>query len=184
MTFNSTILIIPGLGNSGPQHWQSYWENTYGFTRVQQQDWETPDCNDWIETLNQAINAFDPANVILVGHSLACCTIAYWAQKFGTKIKGALLVSPSDTEAESYPAGTTGFTPMPLNKLPFPTITVASTNDFYVTPARAKQFADAWGSTFITIGDAGHINTSSGHSQWTEGLAYLQDLDNAANAIV
>jgi predicted alpha/beta hydrolase family esterase len=178
MNFNSSILILPGLGNSGPQHWQSYWENTYHFSRVQQEEWETPVCNDWVENINLAVNAHNPANVILVGHSLACATIAFWVQKYGTKIKGALLAAPSDTEAESYPQGTTGFAPVPLIKLPFPSITVASSNDFYVTLPRAAQFADAWGSKLINIGDAGHINAASGHQQWLEGLIYLKQLDS------
>jgi predicted alpha/beta hydrolase family esterase len=177
MTFQSTILIIPGLGNSGPQHWQSLWENKFNFTRVEQKEWETPICSEWIDTINNEVKKHDPANVILVGHSLACSTIAYWAQKFNVKIKGALLVGPSDTEADSYPPGTSGFKPVPLNTLLFKTIVVASTNDFYVTFERAKLFADNWGSELINIGDAGHINVASGFGEWNEGLAILKRMD-------
>jgi predicted alpha/beta hydrolase family esterase len=177
MLFSSTILIVPGLGNSGPQHWQSIWENHYNFTRVEQNDWETPVCSDWIEAINNEIKKHDPANVILVGHSLACAAIAYWVQKFEVKIKGALLVAPSDTEADSYPTGTTGFTPVPLIKLPFPSIVVASTNDYYVTTERARLFADRWGSEYINIGDAGHINVTSGYGEWDFGLEVLKQLD-------
>jgi predicted alpha/beta hydrolase family esterase len=177
MHFQSTILIIPGLGNSAPQHWQSIWESRFNFKRIEQKDWETPVCSDWIETINKEVNSHDPANVILVGHSLACTTIAYWAQKFNVKIKGALLVAPSDTEADTYPPGTTGFKPVPLIKLPFPSIVVASTNDYYVTFERAKQFAKRWGSELITIGEAGHINVASGYGEWDEGLKFLKQLD-------
>ncbi|HEY4324344.1 MAG TPA: alpha/beta fold hydrolase [Mucilaginibacter sp.] len=177
MHFQSTILIIPGLGNSGPQHWQSIWENRFNFKRVEQAEWEAPVCSDWIETINNAILNHDPANVILVGHSLACSTIAYWAQKYNVKIKGALLVGPSDTEADTYPLGTTGFNPVPLIKLPFPSIVIASTNDYYVTFKRAKQFAESWGSEFINVGEAGHINVSSGYGEWDEALNFLKQLD-------
>lgn len=177
MGFRSIILIIPGLGNSGPQHWQSIWQNKFNFTRVQQQDWDNPVCSDWIENINAEISKHEPANIILVGHSLACTTIAYWALKYKIKIKGALLVAPSDTEADTYPPGTTGFTPVPLLPLPFKTIVVASTNDFYVTFDRAKQFANSWGSELINIGDAGHINVSSGFGEWEHGLSLLEQLD-------
>ncbi|NCD71359.1 RBBP9/YdeN family alpha/beta hydrolase [Mucilaginibacter agri] len=177
MHFNSTILIIPGLGNSGEQHWQTIWQNEYNFIRVEQQDWETPVCNDWIENLDAVINQYNPAEVLLVGHSLACNTIANWAKEYKTPIKGSLLVSPSDTEAESYPSGTTGFAPMLLDKLPFPTIVVSSSDDYYVSPSRAEQFAEAWGSEFISIGKAGHINASSGFGKWDEGLEILKALD-------
>jgi predicted alpha/beta hydrolase family esterase len=177
MTFQSTILIIPGLGNSGPQHWQSIWESRFNFTRVEQNDWETPVCSDWIEAINNEVKKHDPSNVILVGHSLACATIAYWAQKFNVFIKGALLVGPSDTEADTYPTGTTGFTPVPLIKLPFRSIAVASTNDYYARPDRAKLFAESWGSELINIGEAGHINVTSGFGEWDYGLTLLEQLD-------
>ncbi|MDP9081347.1 MAG: alpha/beta hydrolase [Bacteroidota bacterium] len=177
MKFQSTILIIPGLGNSGPLHWQSIWQNRFDFTRVEQEEWDTPMCSDWIEKINNEVSKHDPANVILVGHSLACTTIAYWALKYNVNIKGALLVGPSDTEADTYPPGTTGFKPVPLFNLPFKTIVVASTNDFYVTFDRASQFADGWGSELINIGDAGHINVSSGFGQWDAGLEILRRLD-------
>ncbi|MDB5031560.1 alpha/beta fold hydrolase [Mucilaginibacter sp.] len=173
MIFKSTILIIPGLGSSGPQHWQSLWERRFNFTRVEQQDWDTPVCADWVEAINNEINKQDPSQVILVGHSLACATIAYWAQKFNTKIKGALLVGPSDTEADTYPTGTSGFKPV----LPFPSIAVVSTDDYYVTLNRARLFADSWGSEIINIGDAGHINVASGFGEWDAGLEFLKKLD-------
>jgi predicted alpha/beta hydrolase family esterase len=177
MTFQSTILIIPGLGNSGPQHWQSLWEDKFNFIRVEQKEWDTPFCSDWIENINNEVKKHDPASVILVGHSLACATIAYWALKFDIKIKGALLVGPSDTEADTYPPGTTGFKPVPLFNLPFKSIVVASTNDYYVTFERAKLFADSWGSELINVGDAGHINVSSGFGEWDQGLKILARLD-------
>lgn len=177
MTFKSTILIIPGLGNSGPEHWQSIWEQQFGFIRVEQQDWETPVCADWINTLNDYVNQYNPADIILVGHSLACATIAYWAKEFNVAIKGALLVAPSDTEADTYPEGTTGFSPVPLIKLPFKSITVMSTNDYYVRAERAQLFADSWGSKLINIGDAAHINAASGLANWEKGLEFLKELD-------
>ncbi|WP_295667512.1 alpha/beta hydrolase [uncultured Mucilaginibacter sp.] len=178
MHFNSTILTIPGLGGSGPQHWQSIWEKRYNFTRVEQNDWDTPACSDWIEGINDAVKAHDTADIILVGHSLACVTIAYWAKKFNVKIKGALLVAPADSEAETFPPEASGFSPVPLFKLPFPSIVVASNNDFYVTTESAKQFADSWGSEFINVGSAGHINVSSGYGEWDFGLELLKRLDN------
>ncbi|WPU95090.1 alpha/beta fold hydrolase [Mucilaginibacter sabulilitoris] len=178
MTFQSTILTHPGLGNSGPEHWQSLWEKQFNFTRVEQQDWETPVCADWITTMNDYVQQRGPENVILVGHSLACTAIAYWAQKYNVHIKGALLVAPSDTEADTYPPGTTGFKPVPLIKLPFKSIVVVSSNDYYVTAERAALFAKSWGSQLINIGDAGHINVTSGFGDWPQGLDLLKQLDN------
>jgi predicted alpha/beta hydrolase family esterase len=173
---NPFIFILPGLNNSGPQHWQTLWEREYDFTRIQQQDWDTPVCEDWITTIDNIVTQYPLDQVILVGHSLACCTVAHWANRFNRVIKGALLVGPSDVEAPSYPPGTTGFQPMPLNKLPFQAVTVASTDDEYVTMERAQQFADAWESSLVNIGNRGHINSASNLGSWSEGFALLKQL--------
>jgi len=178
MQFQSTILTLPGIGGSGPQHWQSLWEKEHGFTRIEQAEWETPFRDEWVANIQKALKKHDPKKVILVGHSAVCSAIAKWAERYQTKIKAALLVAPADPEAQTFPHGVTGFAPMPLLKLPFRSIVVASSNDFYATVKRAKYFADAWGSEFIDIGEAGHINVASGYGQWDEGLEILKRLDS------
>jgi len=168
--------VLPGLFNSGPRHWQSRWEELYGYTRIHQRDWETPDAADWLHTIDEVLAPFPPENVILIGHSLACCTIVRWAEHYQRTIKAALLVAPADTEAPSYPSGTTGFQPMPLYTLPFPSIVVASTDDFYVSSKRAAFFAASWGSRLVSIGAHGHINSDSGLNDWPQGHQLLQTL--------
>jgi uncharacterized protein len=173
------IFILPGLNNSGPQHWQTYWENEYGFIRINQRNWDTPVCEDWISTIDETISGYPLEQVILIGHSLACCTIVHWANKYKRRIKAALLVGPSDVDAPSYPKGTTGFMPMPLNKLPFNSIVIASNNDEYVSNERAHLFADSWGSQIVNVGDKGHINSASNLGNWPQGYAILQTLINS-----
>jgi uncharacterized protein len=175
--FKSIILTLPGIGGSGPQHWQSLWEKEYGFIRIEQEEWETPDRADWVANIENAVSEYDPKDIILVCHSAVCGPMIEWARQYQTKIKGALLVAPADSEATTFPTGATGFKPMPLIKLPFPSIVVTSTNDYYVTPDRATQFASAWGSELVNIGEAGHINVASGLGKWAEGLEILQRLD-------
>ena len=172
------IFILPGLNNSGPEHWQTYWEQQYGFTRIQQKDWDTPVCKDWISTIDKAIANHPSEEVVLVGHSLACCTIAHWARQYNRTIKAALLVGPSDVEAPSYPPGTSGFAPMPLQRLPFKSIVVASSDDQYVSMERALYFASCWGSELIDVGALGHINSASNIGHWPEGYNILQSLIN------
>lgn len=176
--FKSTILTLPGIGGSGPQHWQSLWEKQYSFIRIEQKDWDTPVRADWVANIQTAVSKYDPQDIILVGHSAVCGAIIDWVRQYQTKIKGALLVAPADADTDTFPQGTTGFYPIPLIRLPFPSIVVASTNDYFVTVDRAKQFADAWGSEFINIGEAGHINVTSGYGEWDAGLEILKKLDN------
>ncbi len=173
----TNYLIIPGLGNSGPLHWQTYFEQSGDhFFRVEQQEWDAPDCDDWVANIDQKVLEFDPASVVLVGHSLGCTAIAQWAKKYKRAIKGAFLVAPSDIETPAYTFPSTGFSPIPLDQLPFKSIVVTSANDIWVSPERAAFFATHWGSAFINIGNAGHINADSGHTNWDEGLALLKRL--------
>jgi len=97
-----------------------------------------PVCSDWIEKIEEDIRKFNPENVVLVAHSLGCTAVAHWAKRFGTKIKGALLVAPSDCEAATYDFDTKGFAPIPLEKLPFVSLVAVSGNDEYVSLTRAK----------------------------------------------
>jgi hypothetical protein len=170
------ILIIPGLWNSGPQNWQTIWQRKHPeYIRVQQRDWDHPICEEWIETLDKFVtNCVDQP--ILVAHSLGCATVAHWAVRYRRKVHAAFLVAPSDVDAPTYPSGTEGFNPMPLEPLGFPSMVVASSNDPYLSMERAQEFAAAWGSRFVNIGKAGHINPDSGYGEWPEGERLLREL--------
>ena len=170
------VFTVPGLFNSGPQHWQTHWEKEYGFIRIEQKDWETPVCDDWLLAIDKVVTQLPLSEVVLVGHSLACCTIVRWAEKYRRVIQGTLLVAPSDVEAPSYPPGTTGFSPMPDYRLSFPSIVIASTNDKFVTMERAKEFSNSWGSEFVNAGELGHINSASDLGNWPFGYSILKKL--------
>ena len=158
------------------QEWQTQLEKRFdGVHRVEQNDWQTPTCADWVLRLHDKVMA-SQRPVVLVGHSLACSLIAQWAQQHSEaaqRVRGALLVAPSDTEADSYPQGTTGFTPMLMNPLPFNAITVASTDDPYVSVTRASAFSEAWGSELVWVHKAGHSNDQGGYGAWSEGVDLL-----------
>jgi hypothetical protein len=65
---------------------------------------------------------------------------------------------------------------MPCERLPFRSTVVASTDDHYVDLEQARSYATAWGSTFVDIGAAGHINTASNLGEWPAGYSLLEDL--------
>jgi predicted alpha/beta hydrolase family esterase len=173
----TNYLIVPGLGNSGPEHWQTFFENSGdNFKRIIQQEWDAPVCNDWVITIDKAVSDYNADSVVLIGHSLGCITIAHWANQFKKLIKAALLVAPSDVEAQGYSFPAKGFSPRPTEKINFKTVVVASEDDPWVSLERAKYFADSWGSEFVNIGKAGHINAASGHYEWKEGFKILKNL--------
>lgn len=174
----TNYLIVPGLGNSGPEHWQTYFQNSgENFFRVEQEDWDAPECKDWVVNIEKKVLEFNSDTIVLIGHSLGCMAIVHWARKYKRQIKGALLVAPSDVEASQYTFPTTGFAPIPLEKINFKTIIVASSDDVWVSLERSNFFSDRWGSEFINIGKAGHINVSSGHTNWDQGLRILKQFD-------
>jgi mutator protein MutT len=174
------VLLLPGLFDSGLGHWQTLWmQGRPGLRRVEQDDWETPRIGDWVARLDEAVREAGPG-ALLAAHSAGCALVAHWAGAHRRPIRGALLVAPSDPEAPSYPKGPTGFAPMPLLRLPFPSTVVASSDDPYVSMARAREFSAAWGSRLVEVGAAGHLNTASGHGPWPEGLALLAELATRA----
>jgi uncharacterized protein len=171
----TNYLIIPGYGNSGEKHWQTYFESRLPNSfRIPQKSWDKPLCNDWVNAINEAVGQYNPETVVLVSHSMGGIAITHWASKFDIKIKGAMMVAPPDLDNPFQDLGLESFTPIPLARLPFPSIIVASTNDHWTSIERYQTFAKNWGSKLIFIGDVGHINPSSGYGNWDEGLELLK----------
>ena len=192
----STILILPGLGNSGEGHWQTYWEQMLPTARrVQQEDWDAPSRQDWVETLEAAILT-TTGPVVLAAHSLGCALVAWWAQEHGHrqgqdqdsaltgKVVGALLVAPPDVERGDFPATVRGFGPMPRIALPFASIVVASENDPWNALSTSQSFAADWQSEFHNIGALGHLNAASGLGDWQQGRQWLAQLSEIKTVVL
>lgn len=177
-------LVVPGLDNSGPDHWQSLWEERRSdCRRVDLGCWSEPDRRIWTERLDAAL-AMTDGPIVLVAHSLGCLTIAWWAlgaapEKLA-RIRGALLVAPPDVDAEDAHPFVRRFAPAPNRALPFPSILVASRDDRYAAFDRLEALARAWGSRFVDAGHTGHINASSGLGYWSDGEALLEELREEA----
>ena len=171
------VLVLPGYGDSGPHHWQTLWEAADpSLRRVRQRDWLEPRLDEWLAALHDAVAAC-AAPPVLVAHSLGCVLVAHWVARGAGRARGALLVAPADVDALVHVVDSVQtFTPLPLARLPFASIVVASDDDIYVTPARAAQFASAWGSRLVTVPRAGHLNAESGFGPWPEGRGLLEEL--------
>ncbi|WP_370868874.1 RBBP9/YdeN family alpha/beta hydrolase [Polaromonas sp.] len=167
------IIIVPGWRNSGPGHWQSLWANRLaGVVRVQQDDWITPSRQAWVATLARTI-LLQGEPVVVVAHSLGCIATAHLPPEAAARIQGALLVAPADPERRAI---LSDFAPVPFQKLPYRSVLVASSNDPYCPVRLAGAYARAWGSEFVRLPEAGHINIESGHGEWPLGVALLQSL--------
>lgn len=169
------LLVLPGLGGSGPEHWQTRWEACeLACARVQQRDWDRPTLGEWLRAVDEALERLD-APVVLVAHSLACALVAHGARRPAwTRVVAALLVAPADVDSETRtPPETRSFSPVPQAALPFPATVVASQDDPYVDLSRARDFARRWGAEFVDVGALGHINAASGLGDWAEGRRLL-----------
>jgi predicted alpha/beta hydrolase family esterase len=177
-----TTLLLPGVGNSGPEHWMSRWEAEHpGFLRVQQDDWDHPSLDSWCRNLEDAVGRAETP-VILVAHSLGCLLTAHWAGRTSLTVQGALLVAPPDPLSAVFPPAAAGFGPVPLAPLPFASILVASANDPYATAEFSRTAAASWGSRQVDAGPLGHINADSGLELWDFGFSLFMELIAATHS--
>ena len=168
-----TPVIVPGWRNSGAGHWQTLWADTLpGALRVEQADWDWPKRDAWVDRIVQTIRRA-PGPVVLAAHSLGCIAVAHLPADVLADVAGALLVAPADPNRRGPLAD---FAPVPHERLPFHSIVVASDNDPYCPVRLAGAYARGWGSDFVRVPGAGHINVASGYGHWPLGLALLQSL--------
>lgn len=170
------LIFVPGLGGSGPDHWQTRWRARLPTARsVEQADRDDPDFADWTRAVLDACRAAVRPTA-LIAHSLGATTVAHAATKLAAlNVKAAFLVAPpADDFLSAGPLA--AFAPTPRAKLPFASMLVASRDDPYGSIEAAASLARDWGADFVDAGLAGHINVDSGHGPWPEGLMSLARL--------
>jgi len=153
------LLIIPGLHDSGPAHWQTWLErHVPGARRVRQRDFSTPDLERWSERISSTVASDDPEQIwIAVAHSFGSLALAHHlASVPDSGIRAALMVAPADPDR--FGLGES----LPRERLPRPLTLVFSQNDPWMTAATARRWAQRWGAHTIDLGRAGHINTEAG----------------------
>lgn len=169
------VILVPGLHDSGLDHWQSRWQRAHpGFWRVQQDDWSTPDLRAWAARLDE-VGALDARPALLVAHSFGCLAALYSMTHNPRAVAGAFLAAPADPDK----FGVAGM--LPLGPLGCPTVLISSTNDPWMRADQAALWAQRWGSTLVEAGALGHINADSGLGDWPLGQHALQQLYECAH---
>lgn len=165
------ILIIPGLGGSGPDHWQSRWAAKLPTARVvAQADWSRAELDVWRDRIvEEAARASRP--IIFVAHSLGALAVAHAAPLLGRQAKGAFLVAPPSAKVlAGLEAVDPAFAATKVERLSFPALLIASRDDPYAGYDESEALAFALGAELVDAGLSGHINAESGHGPWPEGL--------------
>jgi uncharacterized protein len=164
------FILLPGIYDSGPIHWQTRWERAEPdrFVRFAPSDWDRPQRLDWIDALARAVAAA-PDPPVLVAHSLSCLLVPIWATQSAAPVAGAVLVAPVDPGSAAFPAAAHEFREVPRFRLPFPTLVVGSQDDPYASATWSRDLATDLGARFVDAGLLGHINADSGLGEWRWG---------------
>jgi hypothetical protein len=178
-----SILIVPGLRDHVPEHWQTLLEQHLArAATVPRRAAAKLSCAAWVEDIEQALAQL-AGPVILVAHSGGVMMVVHWAQQHRRPIHGALLATPADLESPLPPGYPTtaqlqqnGWLPIPRARLPFPSIVAASTNDPLARYDRVAAFAQDWGSRLVEIGAVGHLNPAAGYGPWPRAEELIREL--------
>lgn len=185
-TLEPTVVIVPGLRDHVPEHWQTLLAAKLDRVRT------VPPLERDKVSLAARIAALDAVlaevegPVVLVAHSAGVMIAVQWAQNPTRPIMGALLAAPGDVERpfpKEYPQleefEANGWLPIPRRRLPFPSIVAASTNDPVGDRRRIAGMAECWGSRLVDLGDVGNLNPASGYGDWPQAMDLIADLAGA-----
>jgi predicted alpha/beta hydrolase family esterase len=174
-------VIVPGVGGSEHDHWQSWLQRQLkSCSRVQQQDWNKPVLHEWVEQFIKTVQAIQEP-IQIVAHSFGCLTtVAALAQhpELNQNIKNLVLVAPANPTR----FGDAGFARESQNdyqqyfhqlKLQVPTQMIISENDPWLNFQDALQLAKAWKIRPKNLGQVGHINVASGFGPFPEIYDFL-----------
>ncbi|RLZ10968.1 alpha/beta hydrolase [Acinetobacter sp. 2JN-4] len=179
-------LIVPGVGGSEVQHWQSWLQQQLvSSSRVQQKYWDRPVLSEWVSQFVKTV-AEIKSPIQIVAHSFGCLTsVAALAEhpELKAKVKNLVLVAPAN------PArfGESGFARHSLTdykqyfyqlNIDVPTTLLISENDPWLNYVDALELAQAWQLTPINLGPVGHVNVASGYGPFPEIFNYLLPENN------
>lgn len=186
----ATVVIVPGLREHVPEHWQTVLQTKLAKVRnvvaVPPLSENGLNCAARVEAVEQTLRPIE-GPIVFVAHSAGVVILLHWAQKYSRAVKGALLAAPPDFETP-LPAGyptldalhSNGWLPVPSTPLPFPSLVAASTNDPLATLPRVQSMASQWGAGLVNVGAVGHLNPAAGYGEWLRAEALLQQIDDAA----
>ncbi|WP_242443142.1 alpha/beta hydrolase [Pseudomonas sp. LFM046] len=181
---NATILIVPGLRDHVPDHWQTLLAAQLPKVRtVPPLEHDKLSLPARVEAIQRELEQIE-GPVILVAHSAGVLMVVHWAARYSAQIRGALLVTPPDLDATwpaNYPTPESlranGWTPLPNKPLPFPSLVCASDNDHLASLDAVRRMAEAWEGRLVELGSVGHLNPAAGYGEWPYAHELIQVLD-------
>ena len=169
-----TVLIVPGLRDAVPTHWQTLLEKRLRdegrpVLSVPPLGREDLDCGRKVRAIEAVAQSVD-GPMIIVAYSGGCIMVAHWAQQTKRAVHGALLAVPPDFERpmpEGYPTlaqlQAAGWLPVPRERLPS-----QHRRGEPQRSARRRRTLPSWrrpGAANRRPGEVGHPNPASGYGE-------------------
>ena len=187
MSASATLLLVPGLREDAPGHWQSILAGQCpGAVSLPALGRRNIDLAARLAQIEAAVQAIQ-GPVVVVAHSGGAIATAHWAQRTRAAIHGALLATPplfAGPLGPGFPELAEferhGWAPIPRAPLPFRCIVAASRNDPLGSYEGVSALARDWGARLFDLGESGHLNPASGFGPWPAALELVRALSFAA----
>ena len=185
-----TILIVPGLRDHVPEHWQTLLEQQLpNAVSVPRMDAATS-CrarHGSPSSTNRWRRSTDPS--ILVAHSAGVMIVVHWAQRHrapdqGRAACGAARLRVAAARRLSDAGGRCARTAgcrrrargcrFRASSRRAPTIRSDATS-------ASRRSREAWGSKLVDLGNVGHLNPASGYGEWPQAEEFIRELCAAAS---
>ncbi|MEB3754385.1 RBBP9/YdeN family alpha/beta hydrolase [Acinetobacter sp. MD2(2019)] len=173
-------LIVPGVGGSDAEHWQSWLQTQIKQSSRVEQDWDRPILSEWVSNWVKAVQNID-APIKVIAHSFGCLTsLAALAQhpELTSKISKLILVAPANPnrfdESGFAKIGQANYQHVfKTMNMTVESVMLISENDSWLGLDDAMVWAKCWNIPSVNLGSVGHINVASGFGPFPQILPYL-----------
>ena len=172
-----TVLIIHGIEGHAGIHWQQWLydqliKKGHKVIMPDMPDADKPDRNKWLKKTKQLLKDINPSNLVIVAHSLGVTTALDYIEESGSKIKALISVSgfASDYGAElnSYFLEEKNVNWDKVTNNLKEAFVIYGNDDPYVPQDKLEEVAERLGVESIVIEKGGHLNTSSGFTEFPQ----------------
>ena len=180
---NKTVLIVHGLGGSGPDHWQTWLRQRllgHGVpvSYLDLPDPDRPKLGSWLGALEGELARLGPTGLAVACHSLGAVTWLHLAARSERRLaERVLLVAPPSAGA-TVPE-ISEFVPAPLDSAAVARaagstrVVCAATGDPY-RPEGPERY-EPLGVPIDVIEGGGHLNTDAGYGPWPAAESWCLD---------
>jgi predicted alpha/beta hydrolase family esterase len=171
---NETVLIVHGLGGSGPDHWQTWlWQRLFergvDVSYLDLPDPDEPKLGAWLSVLEEELTRLGPDGLVVACHSLGAVIWLHLAARSDRRLaERVVLVAPPSAGAGVVEIAE--FVPAPLDAEAVARaagstrIVCADTGDPY-----RPEGPELWAPLRVPIDvieGGGHLNTDAGYGEW------------------